>query len=69
MQISDFDCKNLSHGVGKIDDIVIGPCEKGLEGHITYKCQQANSTNVWIPTQRECVIESIKDLERKAKVF
>ncbi|XP_057209817.1 adhesion G-protein coupled receptor F1-like [Triplophysa rosa] len=65
--VRDFDCKNQSLGVGKIGDIVTGPCEKGLEGYITYQCQQANSQIVWKPTQRECVVESIKDLERKAK--
>ncbi|XP_056615270.1 adhesion G protein-coupled receptor F5-like [Triplophysa dalaica] len=66
-RVRDFDCKNQSLGVGKLGDFVTGPCVKGLEGHITYQCEQANSTFAWKPTQSECVVESIKYLERKAK--
>ncbi|XP_057208580.1 adhesion G protein-coupled receptor F5-like isoform X1 [Triplophysa rosa] len=67
--VREFDCQNETLGVGKIDDIVKGLCEKGLEGHITYKCQTINSKNDWISIQRECVVEAIKDLEKKAEVL
>ncbi|KAI7799743.1 hypothetical protein IRJ41_010535 [Triplophysa rosa] len=67
--VRDFDCKKESLGVGKVGDIVKGLCERGMKGYITYQCKKANSKNVWIPTQRECVVESIKDLERKAKAL
>ncbi|XP_056621085.1 adhesion G protein-coupled receptor F5-like isoform X2 [Triplophysa dalaica] len=67
--VRDFSCTNVTLGVGKIDDIVTGLCEKGLEGIITYKCQEINLKNDWISIKRECVVKAIKDLERKAEVL
>ncbi|XP_057209458.1 adhesion G protein-coupled receptor F5-like isoform X1 [Triplophysa rosa] len=67
--VNEFDCKNETLGVGKFGDIVKGPCEKGLEGRITYECQRINSKHDWKPIQRECVVEAIQDLERKVEVL
>lgn len=69
MKIPDFNCTNATLGVGKIDDIVTGLCENGLEGIITYKCQQITLKNDWISIKRECVVKAIKELERKAEVM
>nr|XP_055042506.1 alpha-tectorin-like [Misgurnus anguillicaudatus] len=67
--VREFDCINDTLGVGKVGDNVMGLCEKGLEGYITYKCQQMNLKYDWIPIQRDCVVKAIKDLDRKTKVL
>ncbi|XP_073712338.1 adhesion G-protein coupled receptor F1-like [Misgurnus anguillicaudatus] len=47
----------------------MGLCEKGLEGYISYECKQMNLKYDWIPTQRDCVVKAIKDLDRKSEVL
>ncbi|XP_065124443.2 adhesion G-protein coupled receptor F1-like [Paramisgurnus dabryanus] len=66
---SEYDCINESLGVGKIGDNVTGLCENGLKGLISYECKQIDLKNYWMPIKKDCVVEAIKDLERKAEVL
>nr|XP_055042508.1 adhesion G protein-coupled receptor F5-like isoform X1 [Misgurnus anguillicaudatus] len=68
--VREYNCTNDTLGVGKIGDIVTGLCEKDLEGLITYECKPISDLKYdWIPIQRDCVVQAIKDLERKAEVL
>nr|XP_055041682.1 adhesion G protein-coupled receptor F5-like [Misgurnus anguillicaudatus] len=68
--VSEYNCINDTLGVGKISDRVTGLCEKGLEGLITYECKQTTDLKYnWTEVQRDCVVQPIKDLERRSKVY
>ncbi len=47
----EFTCKDETLGDGKEGDTLTGPCEKGTEGTIKYRCKQVigslTSLTVW----------------------
>nr|XP_055042514.1 adhesion G protein-coupled receptor F4-like [Misgurnus anguillicaudatus] len=68
--VRDYNCINDTLGVGKIGDNVTGLCEKGMEGLITYVCKQTTDLKYnWTEVQRDCVVQPIKDLERRSVVL
>ncbi|XP_067239230.1 adhesion G protein-coupled receptor F4-like isoform X1 [Chanodichthys erythropterus] len=58
-------CKNETLGDGKEGDLLTGPCEKGKEGTITYKCTSGR----WTETDRNCILQVIKDIEKQVEVL
>nr|XP_055043005.1 adhesion G-protein coupled receptor F2-like [Misgurnus anguillicaudatus] len=68
--VREYNCINDTLGVGKIGDTVTGLCEKGLEGYITYECKQTTDLKYnWTEVKRNCVVQPIKDLERRSEVL
>lgn len=58
-------CKNETLGDGKEGDLLTGPCEKGKEGTINYKCTSGR----WTETDRNCILQVIKDIEKQVEVI
>ncbi|XP_056621215.1 uncharacterized protein adgrf6 isoform X2 [Triplophysa dalaica] len=71
ISVSDVECKNDTLGVGKLGNIVEGPCEKGLVGNNTYQCKEKNSKKEWelLPEKSNCVVKAIQGLEEKAELL
>ncbi|XP_073672434.1 adhesion G protein-coupled receptor F4-like isoform X2 [Paramisgurnus dabryanus] len=68
--VNKYDCIHNTLGVGKIGDSVTELCEKGQEGLITYQCKQTKDLKYdWTEVQRDCVVQAIKDLERRSEVL
>ncbi len=59
-----FTCKNGTLGDGKEGDTLTGPCEKGKEGTIKYRCRSRE----WESEESNCVLQVIKDLEKEVQV-
>ncbi len=60
-----FTCKNGTLGDGKEGDTLTGPCEKGKEGTIKYRCK----TGKWESEESNCVLQVIKNLEKEVQVI
>ncbi|XP_056125058.1 adhesion G protein-coupled receptor F5-like isoform X2 [Rhinichthys klamathensis goyatoka] len=61
-----FICKNTTLGDGKEDATLKGPCEKGKEGNIIYRCKSGK----WeVEDDTNCVLQVIKDLEKKVETL
>ncbi|XP_073667577.1 adhesion G-protein coupled receptor F1-like [Paramisgurnus dabryanus] len=68
--VNKYNCINDTIGVGEIGDIVTGLCEKGQEGLLTYVCKQTGDLKYnWTEVHRDCVVQAIKDLERRSEVL
>ncbi|XP_026102427.1 adhesion G protein-coupled receptor F5-like [Carassius auratus] len=60
-----FSCKDATFGDGQEGDTLTGPCEKGKEGTIKYRC----SSGRWVPQETNCILQVIKNLEKDAAVL
>uniref|UniRef100_A0A8C2DYN7 Adhesion G protein-coupled receptor F5 n=1 Tax=Cyprinus carpio TaxID=7962 RepID=A0A8C2DYN7_CYPCA len=60
-----FSCKDGTLGDGKEGDTLTGPCEKGKEGTIKYRCISGK----WETDESHCVLQVIKDLEKDVAVI
>ncbi|XP_052443146.1 fibrillin-1 isoform X12 [Carassius gibelio] len=60
-----FSCKDATFGDGQEGDTLTGPCEKGKEGTIKYRC----SSGRWVPQETNCILQVIKGLEKDAAVL
>ncbi len=60
----EFTCKDETLGDGKEGDTLTGPCEKGKEGTIKYRCRSGE----WESEESNCVVQVIKDLEKEVQV-
>ncbi|KAK2884034.1 hypothetical protein Q8A67_017671 [Cirrhinus molitorella] len=60
-----FSCKDGTLGDGKEGETLTGPCEKGKEGTIKYRCRSGE----WKPEESNCVLQVIKNLEKKVEVL
>ncbi|XP_056125214.1 adhesion G-protein coupled receptor F1-like [Rhinichthys klamathensis goyatoka] len=56
-------CNNKTLGDGKEGAILLGPCEKGKEGNITYLCKSTE----WKETARNCTLQVIIEIEKKVE--
>ncbi|KAF4100002.1 hypothetical protein G5714_020128 [Onychostoma macrolepis] len=61
----EFTCKDGTLGDGKEGDTLTGPCKKGKEGIIKYRCRSGE----WESDESNCVLQVIKDLEKEVKVL
>ncbi|KAK2884033.1 hypothetical protein Q8A67_017670 [Cirrhinus molitorella] len=61
----EFTCKSTTLGDGKEDDILRGPCEKGMDGIITYQC----ILKQWREISRNCILQVIKDIVDKVEAL
>ncbi|XP_058611010.1 adhesion G-protein coupled receptor F1-like isoform X2 [Onychostoma macrolepis] len=61
----EFTCKDGTLGDGKEGDTLTGPCKKGKEGTIKYRCRSGE----WESEESNCVLQVIKDLEKEVKVL
>ncbi len=57
-------CKDGTLGDGKEGDTLTGPCEKGKEGTIKYRCRSGK----WEPEETNCILQVILDLEKEVQV-
>ncbi|XP_050995324.1 uncharacterized protein LOC127183362 isoform X3 [Labeo rohita] len=60
-----FSCKDETLGDGMEGQTVKGPCEKGKEGTIIYRC----TSGKWVPEESNCVLQVIKNLEKEVEVL
>ncbi len=60
----EFTCKDGTLGDGKEGDTLTGPCEKGKEGTIKYRCRSGK----WEPEETNCILQVILDLEKEVQV-
>lgn len=60
-----FSCKDGTLGDGKEGDTLTGPCEKGKEGTIKYRCKSGE----WKPEEINCILKVIINLENKVQVI
>ncbi|XP_056336867.1 adhesion G protein-coupled receptor F5-like [Danio aesculapii] len=66
LKTGELMCKNVTLGDGANGDITEGPCYPGMEGTITYKCQNSK----WeVETDKNCVLKVFKDLEKKSEAL
>ncbi len=61
----EFTCNDGTLGDGKEGDTLTGPCEKGKEGTIKYRCRSGK----WESEESNCVLQVIKDLEKEIQVI
>ncbi|XP_043074543.1 adhesion G protein-coupled receptor F5-like [Puntigrus tetrazona] len=60
-----FSCKNIMLGDGIEGATVTGPCEKGKEGTITYRCR----LGVWERQETNCILQVIVNLGKQVQVL
>jgi len=58
-------CNNKTLGDGKEGDIMLGPCEKGKEGTITYQCKSSE----WREIDKNCILQVFIEIEKKVEVI
>ncbi|XP_056619747.1 adhesion G protein-coupled receptor F5-like [Triplophysa dalaica] len=61
----EYTCEKNVLGIGKENETKEGPCDNGMEGNITYKCQKGT----WNEIQDNCVVKVIDDLETESQVL
>ncbi|XP_016149251.1 adhesion G protein-coupled receptor F4-like [Sinocyclocheilus grahami] len=63
--IEKISCKNETLGDGKEGEILTGPCERGKEGTIKYRCISGE----WKSEESNCILQVILDLEKEVQAL